>query len=73
MRKITLQLEPLSCPSCIKKIEGMLNKMEGMTEARVLFNASKVKVQFDEKRVSAEVIEKSIASLGYPVLSKKVA
>lgn len=73
MKKIEIRLEPLSCPSCIKRIEGKLNKTKGVTDARVLFNSSKVKAMFDEKIQSPESLTKIIEKLGYSVLSNKVA
>ncbi|MCP5515068.1 MAG: heavy-metal-associated domain-containing protein [Spirochaetales bacterium] len=71
MAKKTYQLETVSCPSCIAKIEGMLKKTDGVTESRVLFNSSRVKVSFDENDISSEKIKEKISSLGYEVLSEK--
>ncbi|MEH7234667.1 heavy-metal-associated domain-containing protein [Bacillus sp. JJ1562] len=68
METIKLQLEPLTCPSCIKKIESKVAKMEGVEEAKVLFNSSKVKATFDSERVSKEQIAETIEKLGYQVL-----
>ena len=53
MQKAVLQLETLTCPTCKKKIEGALDKMDGVEKAKVLFNASKAKVDFDETKVSS--------------------
>lgn len=73
MKKIVLNLEPLTCPSCIKKIEGALNRMDGVVEAKVLFNSGKVRAQFDESKITADEIAKTVAGLGYPVISQKVS
>lgn len=73
MKKITFQMEPLTCPSCIKKIENALNKQIGIVTAKVLFHAGKVKAEFDEELITASEIEEIIVGLGYPVLAKKVA
>ncbi|MDN6195591.1 MAG: cation transporter [Atopostipes suicloacalis] len=74
MKKATLQLETLSCPSCLQKIENATKKLDGVEtdSIKVLFNASKVRLTFDEKVVSIEEIEKSIQSLGYEVEKSKV-
>lgn len=69
MAKANIQLETLTCPSCIRKIETALNKTEGVESAKVLFNSSKVKVEFDESKVKAESLAKTISNLGYKVLS----
>lgn len=73
MRKAVYQLEPLTCPSCIKKIESTLNKTEGVLNAKVLFNSSKVKTEFDETIIEAEKIQEIVQKLGYPILSAKVS
>lgn len=71
MTKKTYQLETVSCPSCIAKIEGMLKKTAGITESEVLFNTSRVKVSFDENAITSEDIKSKIDKLGYKVLSEK--
>lgn len=71
MTKKTYQLETVSCPSCIAKIEGMLKKTDGITESEVLFNTSRVKVAFDESAVSTDAIKDRIEKLGYKVLAVK--
>ncbi|MGN7386372.1 heavy-metal-associated domain-containing protein [Sporosarcina sp. SAFN-015] len=73
MKKIVLNLEPLTCPSCIKKIEGALNRMDGVADAKVLFNSGKVRAQFDENQIAAEDIAKTVTGLGYPIISQKVS
>ncbi len=71
MSQKTYQLETVSCPSCIKKIEGMLKQTDGITSSEVLFNSSRVKVEFDEALVSSALIKSKIHQLGYKVLSEK--
>ena len=68
MKTVTFQLEPLTCPSCIKKIEGALYKQEGVAEAKVLFNSSKVKAKYHETVIKPVDIQSTIEKLGYPVM-----
>ncbi len=74
MKKATIQLETLTCPSCIQKIEGAMKKLEGVDQdtVKVMFNASRVKANFDDEKVSIEEIEKTITTLGYGVEKSKV-
>lgn len=67
MQKVTLQLETLSCPSCIRKIETALTKTNGVQSVKILFNASKVKVEFLEETIKPDDIAKVITQLGYSV------
>ncbi|WP_440896281.1 heavy-metal-associated domain-containing protein [Amphibacillus sp. Q70] len=69
MTTAKFQLEPLSCPSCIRKIETTLTKMDGVKEVSVLFNSSKVKVTYDQEQASSDQLKETIEKLGYPVLS----
>lgn len=73
MAKAVFQLEPLTCPSCIKKIENTLSKKAGVESVKVLFNLGKVKTEFDESQINANHIEETIKNLGYIVLSAKVS
>ena len=74
MKTATIQLETLSCPSCIQKIEGAMKTLEGVDQktVKVMFNASKLKVSFDQEKVSIEDIEKFITRMGYGVEKSKV-
>lgn len=69
MKTIRIQLETLTCPSCINKIEGVLNKQTGVDEAKVMFNSSKVKITYNEEETNPEELSAIIEKLGYPVLS----
>ncbi len=74
MQKATIQLETLTCPSCMQKIEGAVKSLDGIDQnsLNVLFNSSKVKVNFDSDKVSIEDIEKAIDKLGYEVKKSTV-
>ncbi|WP_019153766.1 heavy-metal-associated domain-containing protein [Robertmurraya massiliosenegalensis] len=73
MAKIIFQLEPLTCPSCIKKIETVLQRTAGVESAKVMFNSSKVKVEWNEAELKAEQLKETLKKLGYPVLSLKIS
>lgn len=74
MKKATIQLETLTCPSCALKIEGATKALDGVEKesVKVLFNSSKVKLDFDENKISMEDIEKAIEALGYEVKKSQV-
>ncbi len=74
MKQATIQLETLSCPSCLQKIENAVKGLNGVEKdsVKVMFNASKVKTEFDSTSVTIENIEKAIEDLGYPVIKSKV-
>lgn len=69
MKKATIQLETLTCPSCALKIEGALKALAGVDKdsINVSFNSSKVKLGYDEGKLSIEDIKTAITKLGYEV------
>ncbi|WP_461215673.1 heavy-metal-associated domain-containing protein [Lacticaseibacillus sp. GG6-2] len=71
-KKITLQLDALTCPSCLTKIEGALKQQAGISNIKVLFNASKVKAEFDDGQITPDEIKAVVTKLGYEVLKMKV-
>lgn len=73
MKTSKIRLEELTCPSCIKKIESLLSKTQGVMQVQVLFNSSKVKVSFDEEVISEKEIATKIEKLGYKVLNQILA
>ena len=74
MKKATLQLETLTCPSCTQKIEGALKGIDAIDQdtTKISFSTSKVRFDFDESKTSIEEIESSISRLGYDVLKSTV-
>lgn len=74
MKSASIQLETLTCPSCTFKINSAVKSVEGIDKesVNVMFNSSKVKLDFDPEKLSVELIEKSITDLGYEVIKSKV-
>ena len=64
MSQAVIQLGPVTCPSCIKKIEAAVSKIEGVETVKVLFNSSKVKAEFDGNKTSGNAISETIQKLG---------
>lgn len=74
MSKATISLEDLACPSCMQKIEGAVKNVAGVDKdsVKVLFNSSKVKLDFDADVTQIESIEQAIEKMGYSVIKSKV-
>lgn len=67
MNYTTLQLEKLTCPSCMQKITDTVNEMKGVENTKILFDRSKARVFFDEALISEREIMQEIIELGYDV------
>lgn len=74
MSHAVIQLETLGCPSCMQKIESAVKGLNGVDKdsVKVMFNASRVKVDFNDADVNIEAIEDSIEKLGYGVIRSRV-
>ncbi len=74
MKKATIQLETLTCPSCVQKIENAAKSLNGVKKesVKVLFNSSKVKFDFDDESLSVQDVEKAITDLGFEVKKSQV-
>ena len=67
MNQTTLQLEKLTCPSCMQKITDTINELKGVANTKILFDRSKARVFFDEALISEREIMQEIIELGYDV------
>lgn len=74
MKKVVIQLETLACPSCMQKIENAVKGLKGVEQSsvKVLFSASKVRLDFDSDLIELADIETAIETLGYQVLKSKL-
>ena len=74
MKAATIQLETLACPSCMQKIEGALKGLDGVAQdtIKVMFNSSRVKLDFDDNKLAIDEIENAITKMGYEVKRSRV-
>jgi copper chaperone len=68
MKQVTFQLETLTCPSCVRKIETAFSRLDGVSETKVQFHSSKVLVAFEEETIPASQLQHALTQMGYPVL-----
>lgn len=57
----------------MQKIEGAIKNLDGVAKdtVNVMFNSSKVKLEFDEDKIALEDITNAIVKVGYEVKSAK--
>ncbi|GHS99348.1 hypothetical protein AGMMS50276_22810 [Synergistales bacterium] len=68
MEKQTLAIGGMTCAACAKRIERAVGKLQGIVSASVNFATEKLSVEYDEKRLAMQDIEKKILDTGYNVL-----
>lgn len=71
--KAILELETLTCPSCMQKIEAVTKKFEGIDQESVdlSFTTSKLKFEFDETLMKIEDVKNKIEQIGFQVYNIK--
>lgn len=72
MELAVMKLGALTCPSCMQKIEHAVSGVDGVSSVKVLFNAAKMKAQFDPATTDADKLAAVVTGLGYEVESVKV-
>ena len=65
IKTTTLRAKDLSCPSCVSKIEGALNAIDGVEKSEVKFNSGRILVDHDPTKVRTSALVKAVASAGY--------
>lgn len=71
MDHTTLQLEKLTCPSCMQKIIDTVNDLEGVDQTKILFDRSKARVFYNEAVISENNIINKIVQIGYDAKAVK--
>jgi Cu+-exporting ATPase len=67
-KKITLNIEGMTCASCASVIEHGLKKEKGVSSASVNLATEKAYVEFNEAETNIDKIKKNVEGLGYKVI-----
>jgi Cu+-exporting ATPase len=68
LEKVTLPVHGMSCASCVKKVEGALNGLDGVIKASVNFATERATVQYLPGAVSLYDFKKAVKDAGYEIL-----
>jgi len=64
-KKTQLNIEGMTCASCVAHIESDLKKKPGIKDARVNFAMEQTQVEFDESQITEQEIMETIKKTGY--------
>ncbi len=67
--KETYPVVGMSCASCVKKVETVLNKTEGVVDASVNFASEKVTIEYDNEIISMDKLAAAVRSMGYELIT----
>ncbi|MDO5394325.1 MAG: cation transporter, partial [Mycoplasmatota bacterium] len=65
MRKIILSIEGMTCSACSNGLEKYLNKQNGIINASVNLVMANATIDYDEKILDQEKIEKYVKQAGF--------
>lgn len=63
----SLNVEGMSCQHCVNRIENNVGNLNGVVNVKVSLTDKKVFVEFDNDKVSVDIIKSVIEDQGYTV------
>lgn len=70
MKRETVFLDKLNCPSCADDLQRALAKMDGVKRAEVAFGTGTLELEYDDSVVTAAEIERIVAGFGVTVAAR---
>jgi len=67
MENVILHVEGMSCNHCAQSVEGALNRLEGVSSAKVNLNGNSVEITYEADKIGRERIIAVIEDQGYKV------
>lgn len=71
MNKETIKISGMTCAACAKRIEKVIGKLEGVSQASVNFATEKLSFEYDNQKISTEKIKEAIEKVGYGVIEEE--
>ena len=63
--KLTLQIEGMTCASCVRLVEKALKKSKGVKEANVNFATEKATINYNPEKTNSKELIKAVENSGY--------
>ncbi len=67
--KETYPVIGMTCASCVKKIESVLARTEGIVSANANFATEKIAVEYDDEKIDVKKLEEILKSIGYELIT----
>jgi copper-(or silver)-translocating P-type ATPase len=70
MNNQVLNIRGMTCAACAQRIEKIVRKLPGITQATVNLASEKLFVEYDESSLQLSTIKEAVAKIGYEVVEK---
>ena len=68
MKKVLLKIDGMTCSACSSGLEKYLNKQDGIKTAVVNLVLNNANIEYDEKKLTLEQVEKFVEKAGFTSL-----
>ena len=68
MKKVFLKIDGMTCSACSSGLEKFLNKQEGIKQATVNLIMNNANIEYDDKKLTLEQVEKFVEKAGFTSL-----
>ena len=68
MKKVLLKIDGMTCSACSSGLEKYLNKQDGIKQATVNLIMNNANIEYDEKKLTLEQVEKFVEKAGFESL-----
>ena len=68
MKKVLLKIDGMTCSACSSGLEKYLNKQDGIKTAVVNLVMNNANIEYDEKKLTLEQVEKFVEKAGFTSL-----
>lgn len=68
MKNVKLNVEGMHCEGCSKRLENVLNELEGVESANVSLEEKTAEVNYNEEEIRLEEIKEAIIDAGFEVI-----
>jgi Cu+-exporting ATPase len=73
MTNKSFNIEGMTCASCARAVERVTSKLDGVSSANVNLATEKLTLEYDEKKVTEEAIQKAVDKAGYKAITDAVS
>lgn len=67
MKSLNLKITGMHCTGCSKRLEKVLNNLDGVQNAKVSFEEGKAEIEYEENKIGFDEIKEAIEDADFEV------